>query len=717
MASAPPNLPQDSWLGRVLRLRKEKAPPHPAPVRRSPNPPPIKESAPAQNDVRTTFSRATELHRQGRFEEAIALYRGLVQAQPARLDIQRLLTFALLQAGQAKEAMACARHACETHPARPEAHLLVGAVQQVRRDWLGALETYESVRQMDPSCGEASYLAGKVLASLGRHAEALERYTQALELDPAATDARIHRARAFARLGREAEALEDCDRLVAAQPKQVSHLLLKGGILLDAGRHEQALAVADEALALSPRLFEAHFLRGQGLEGLGAYEEARNAFNMALSCAPQRYEVLARLAGLERRRHQPGFSAALCDIALALDPENIDVHYERAAARRELGQLCEALDDIEAVLKHVPDEVQVLALKSQLLLDLGQVDEARTCMDAAFLADPSAPFIQYLRARDNLARQNWNEGWAGFESRLPFAPLSHEALPFSRWNGLDRPGDLIVVGEASLSEMLLFARLLRTLCDQGLRVRLLVPPEHMALLRRVDARVQVISDISQIDPLTPGLFWVPMGSLPGLISPDPAGWPRPPYLPVDSERVVRWRYLQEDAPEKLRIGICWTDDAARPESAGRSIPLSAFAPLAQMQDVQLISLQAGPGAAELDHVPFADRIIRLDPRRDADGAFIDTSAILQHLDLVVTGDLALSHLAGARGRSVFTALRIAPRWYWGYEGAHTPFYPDMTLFRQSRVGEWGDVFAHIAESVTIRLDERRAAAQAIISSS
>ncbi len=715
MTSRLPDLQSESWLGRVLRRNRQKPASQEGESRRASSIAARKDSkdiSVLQQDRRAVFSRATELHRQGHFEEAIALYRGLVQAQPAQLEVQRLLTFALLQAGQSKEAMASADYACQTHPTSPEAHLLVGAVLQVKRDWIGALETYESVRQMSPTCGEACYLAGKVLAILGRHAEAVERYTQTLDLDAGAVDARIHRARAFARLGCEAEALADCEALLEAQPSQVQHLVLKAGILLDFGHFAQVLNVADAALALSPRLFEAHFLRGQGLEGQGAFEAARMAFNTALSCAPQRLEVLARLAGLERHQHRPSSAAALCDVALALAPDNVDVHYERAEARRELGQLNEAMEDIETVLKQVPDEAQVLALKSRLLMDLGDVGQARICMDAAYAADPALPLVTYLRATDLLSRREWAEGWAGYESRSGFMPPPYEALPFARWHGQGRPDELIVVGEANLSDLLLFVRLLRTLCDRGMRVRLLVPPCHAALLGRVDARVQVISDVSCIDPLQPGLFWVPLGSLPGLLCPDPTDWPHPSYLPVDPERVIRWRHIQEDAAGKLRIGICWQDDPAPAVDAGRSIPLSAFAPLAGMEGVQLISLQSGQGTAALDGVPFSERITRLDARCDADGTFIDTSAILQHLDLVVTGDTALSHLAGARGRPTFMALRKAPEWHWGYEGERVPYYPDIRLFRQTQAGAWDDVFARIAAAVAIQLEQKRTADEA-----
>ena len=190
-------------------------------------------------------------------------------------------------------------------------------------------------------------------------------------------------------------------------------------------------------------------------------------------------------------------------------------------------------------------------------------------------------------------------------------------------------------------------------------------------------------------------------------------WPRPPYLPADPERVVRWRHIEEEAPNLFRIGMCWRDDSALGVDAGRSIPLEAFAPLANLEGVVLISLQWGPGAELLEGVSFADKVVKLDALRDRDGTFVDTSGILQHLDLVVTSDNALCHLAGARGRPTFTALRTVPDWCWGREGETTPLYPTMQLFRQTQAGEWGDVFQQIAHAIQLRQNERLKSADAL----
>ncbi|MGQ3674293.1 tetratricopeptide repeat protein [Xanthobacter sp. TB0139] len=663
-------------------------------------------------DARTAFSRATELHRQGRYDEAIEIYRHLLKAQPTALDTQRLLTFALLQAGHPDEAMASARQACALHPTRAEAQMLMGAVFQVSRQWEKALVAFDAACALQPSAAEAHYLAGNTLSALGRHSDAVARYDRAVALDPKATEALANRARAYARLNRQNEALADCERLVGRQPNEAAPLVLKAGILLDFGHFAEAVIAAKSALELEPRQYEAHLLHGQGLEGQGRFEEARLAFNTALSCAPRHTDILARLAGLERRKNQPDRAAAICDTALALDPACTAILYERGEARRELGDVQGALADVNAALERWPDDAPALTLKARLMADLGDIERARSCIDAACRTDSHYPPAIYLRATDQLARGQWSEGWAGYESRSWFLPAPYETPSFRRWDGVEMPEELIVVGETHLPDLLLFARHLRSLADRGIATRLLTSARNVPLLSRVDARVLVQSDLTSVDISRPGLRWAPLGSLPGLMNPDPAKWPRPPYLTADPERVLRWRHLAEGEGANLHIGICWQEDPARTVDGGRSIPLEAFAPLAAIEGVSLISLQQGGAADQLERVSFADRIMKLDQPCDEDGVFLDSSGILQQLDVVVTCDSALCHLAGARGRPVFTALRAVPDWYWGLTEERSPLYPTMRLFRQKQAGEWGGVFASIATAVQDLVKERRAAAAA-----
>lgn len=694
-------------------------------------------------DARADFSRATELHRQGRLDEAIEIYRRLSRVEPV-FEVQRLLVFALLQTRRFKDALQVARRTREAFPSLAGAHVLLGATFQAGRTWDKALSAYEAAAVLDPALGEAHYLAGNVLMALGRFPEAVARFDRVLALDPRAAEALANRATALSRAGRPQEALADCEALTAMQPWSPLHWISRAGTLLELGRFEEVVAAADEARRLDPKSADAHFMRGQGCLGLGDVEGARAAFAAALAAAPDHVAWAAHLSGVLRHQGAIEEALAVCDAALGRDPTCAAVLLERAEAKRARGDLAGALADAKAAValdpRFAPAHVAVAALK----LDLGDAEGGARATAAALAADPDLPPARYMSATEHLAHGRWAEGWAAYEARAEMMPPADLPLPFPRWDGREPVDELIVHGEQGIGDLIQFGRLVRLLADRGIRARLLTEARHVPLLARIDARVPVVADLAPLDAGRPGLRWVPLASLPGLIAPDPATWPAAPYLTAAPERVARWRPwrlralpeapppdpapddgtaapaeqalppeaappapVAEPRPPRLRIGINWQDNPSPAVDVG-SVPLAAFAPLAALEDVELVSLQRGYGEAQIDEVPFGARIVRLADDRDADGTLVDTAGILQHLDLVVTCDSALVHLAGARGRPAFLALRAVPDWRWGRAGERTALYPSVRLFRQSRPGDWDEVFARIAQAAEELAREREA---------
>ncbi|MDQ0506927.1 CHAT domain-containing protein [Xanthobacter agilis] len=710
-------------------------------------------------DARAAFSRATELHRQGKLDEAIEIYRRLTKVKPV-FEVQRLLVFALLQTRRFKDALLVARRTREAFPSLADAHVLLGAAYQASRTWDKALAAYEAAAVLDPALGEAHYLAGNVLVALGRDGDAVARFDRVLALDPRAAEALANRATALSRIGRSQDALRDCEALTAMQPWEPRHWLSMAGTLLELSRFEEATRAADEALHLAPHLADAHFLRGQSRLGLGDVAGARTAFAAALAAAPEQVGWAAHLARVLRLEHEAGEALAVCDAALARNPACAAVLHERAEARRAAGDLSGALADAEAALALEPGFAPAHVTAALLKRDLGDAEGGARACAAALAADPAFPLAAYVSGTEHLAHGRWAEGWAGYEARARMMPPAYLPLPFQRWDGQEPVEELIVLGEQGIGDLIQFGRLLRVLADRGMRACLLTRPRHVPLLSRIDARVPVIGDLEQVDRSRAGLRWVPLASLPGLLTPEPTAWPGAPYLTAAPERVARWRpwRLAEPAPDPmlppdpelslageadpaaplglpgelqptealsgvledappapiappvaprkpplLRIGINWQGDPSPSVDVGRSVPLAAFAPLAELEDVELVSLQWGYGEEQIDDVPFSARIVRLAADRDADGTFVDTAGVLQHLDLVVTVDSSLVHLAGARGRTAFLALRAVPDWRWGREGERTALYPSVRLFRQREAGDWDEVFQRITQAVAAQL--------------
>jgi hypothetical protein len=209
----------------------------------------------------------------------------------------------------------------------------------------------------------------------------------------------------------------------------------------------------------------------------------------------------------------------------------------------------------------------------------------------------------------------------------------------------------------------------------------------------------VFTDGSDLARLGDDMRWVRLASVPfvtGMTVDDiPAGIP---YITVDQKRAAAWRGRL--SADKFSVGIAWRGaESTRRFMQMRSIPLTAFAPLAALPGIELVSLQIGPGSEEIALAPFGSRIVTFGETFDRDGAFLDTAAVMTALDLVVSCDTSICHLAGALGRSVFTALPQVSEWRWLIDRTDTPWYPTMRLFRQTKPGEWADVFDAIAGAV------------------
>jgi hypothetical protein len=189
-------------------------------------------------------------------------------------------------------------------------------------------------------------------------------------------------------------------------------------------------------------------------------------------------------------------------------------------------------------------------------------------------------------------------------------------------------------------------------------------------------------------------FQVPLMSLPGLLGVTSDSVPAAPYLSAEPARVQRWREAL-GPPSGLRVGIVWQGNPRFEWDRWRSAPLEAFAPLAEVEGVELVSLQKGPGEDQLDRLRGRFAVRRLEGL-DAEAPFVDTAAVMCCLDLVVCVDTSAGHLAGALGVPCWLALSTVSDWRWMRTREDTPWYRGHRLFRQRRAGDWGEVFARMA---------------------
>jgi hypothetical protein len=328
------------------------------------------------------------------------------------------------------------------------------------------------------------------------------------------------------------------------------------------------------------------------------------------------------------------------------------------------------------------------------LIDAGETDTAAACLVRAIGLDPSLANAHLALGELLLARGEMAPGWLEYEwrNRLEAARGTMPPVTSAAWNGMRLPrGRLLLVGDQGYGDTIQFARYIPLAAERCAEVVLACSPALAPLLAALPGVGQCHT---RWDTIPGHAAHARLSSLPGLFGTELATIPAPiPYLLADPARVERWRDRVR-ASSGLRIGIAWRGRPTHPNDHRRSMPLAAFATLAAIPGVELVSLQ--PELAEVDR-PAADRIGLLQPEGLAD--FGDTAALIGLCDLIVTADTAVAHLAGALGAPVWVLLPMPADWRWLVGRDDSPWYPGARLFRQGRAGEWDEVIAAVAVAV------------------
>lgn len=505
-----------------------------------------------------------------------------------------------------------------------------------------------------------------------------------------AIEAHFHGARRLHDAGRLLEADQAYRQVLAAAPAHAESLHMLGVIAVQTGQPGPALAWFDRAIALRPSAALFHVNRAAALLRLRRLDEAEAACRAAL-----------RLEHNSAAAHQT-LGHVLCDAGKAEEaiaayrqaarhrPDLPDVDSHLGLALRQAGRLEEAAAALQQAVRRVPGDPAERSNLAGVLKELGRLGEAEACYREALRHRPDDAGLHFNLALLLLLDGRFAAGWDEYEWRFRAGVARLPPCEAPRWTG-ERLGErvLLIRAEQGLGDTIQFCRYAAMAAGCG-QVFLEVQPPLRRLL--ADGLGGVVPVIAAGSPLPAFDLCSPLLSLPRLLgSPGPVA----PYLTADPERVARWRSVL--GGEGRRIGIAWQGNPASAAEFGRSIPVREFGPLAQMPGVRLISLQKQHGLDQLAAPPPGLRIETLgdnfDPGPDA---FVDTAAVMRCLDLIVTSDTAVAHLAGALGCPVWVGLQHVPDWRWGMAGDRCRWYPTMRLFRQPARGDWTGVFARMA---------------------
>jgi hypothetical protein len=409
------------------------------------------------------------------------------------------------------------------------------------------------------------------------------------------------------------------------------------------------------------------------------------------------WRALAQQAGQLFDQNRWDDAVRLAEQSLTLNPDSTMALRVMGMVLSRRDQPREAIPLLERAVQLRPDLAGAHNELGMCYSALGHPDQALEQYEIALHLKPDQPFARFNRAMSLLKQGRFREGWLEYEWRWYTNQVPRPEIPCSRWDGTSLQGRRILIHtEQGVGDVFQFLRFLPMLKQQGAYVVLACHKQLHMLLRHVEA----VDDWFPVDE--PGKInfelYAPLLSLPGLLDIDEDSIPcEVPYLKTDGARIERWRSDLEKLPG-FKVGICWQGSPTFRSDGYRSIPLGDFAPLAQVPGVTLVSLQKGPGEGQVqanrDRVPLVDL-----PGLDAEAAFVDTAAVMHHLDLVISVDTAITHLAGALGRPVWVLLALACDWRWMFDRLDSPWYPTARLFRQKEYANWPAVMEEVAEAI------------------
>ncbi len=509
--------------------------------------------------------------------------------------------------------------------------------------------------------------------------------------------ATISEALSLARAAVEAQdlarAAQIYQRVLDAVPSEPNALNGLGELAIAAGQLDEAGDYFVRAIAVAPHEPAFHNNLSEVRRRQDRLEEAAAACQRAVELAPNSPLLHSNLGVIRRQQGQAEAAVTSFRRALALKDDLPIVYYNLGNAYVKLDELELAVASFRRALEMAPDHPDTHLNLGNALHSQQRYAEALTHYEAAIRARPGFADAHYSRAMTWLTLGNFEQGWPEHEWRWQASVTKPLNLTQPHWQGEPFEGrTILLIAEQGLGDTLQFVRYVPMVKSRGGRVILHGAQPLQEILRSVGGIDQFI-----VGKQCPEHFdcYAPLLTLPAVLGTRLETIPnRVPYVFADEQRVVRWRQRIGGGPG-LNVGIAWQGSSGYPDDARRSIPLRHFLPLAE--SARLYSLQKNFGHEQLTALGEQTSIVDLGPQLDeGTGAFVDTAAVMMNLDLVITSDTSMAHLAGSLGVPVWVALHDVPNWRWLTERNDSPWYPTMRLFRQSRRGNWEDVFAQIA---------------------
>jgi tetratricopeptide (TPR) repeat protein len=624
-----------------------------------------------QNQAEPAFfsNLGNVLHAQSKFDEAISSFRCALALKPD--DEGTLYNLGIVFKNQNKydEAADCFRQALQLAPDFSDAHNYLGCVFQAQKKLEEAVACWNRALQLKPDFAEAHNNLGVIFQGQGKESDAIACFRRALEFRPDFAEAWSNLGDSLQRHSELDEAVRCCRRAIELKPDYAGAHINLGNALRDRNPPQEAMDCYRRAIELSPDSAAAYFNLGNVFQKQACNEDAMVCYRKTIELRPDHAEAHSNLGTLFDCQGKI-VEAIVC--------------YRRAA---ELSDLSENHYNLGT------------ALQSD-----GKVDEAIESYHRALELRPEYPEAHNNLALLMLLKGNYQRGWTEYEWRWKANKRIKPTFTQPQWLGEPlNKRTILLYAEQGFGDTIQCVRFASCVKMQNPAATVIVQCQRRLAkllagcpyIDRVIAEGDELPDFDVHSPFftLPLVFGTTVETIPANV----------PYVFADPALPEYWRqkFLELSG---LRIGINWRGGTTLGPFGKRDIPLSYFSGITELPCVTLISLQKGEGREDLVGPSQASAILDLGPQFDTEHrAFLDTAAVMMNLDLVITSDTSVAHLAGALGVPVWVALPFVCDWRWLLDRSDSPWYPTMRLFRQQKAGDWGSVLSEIEVALKLWL--------------
>lgn len=650
-------------------------------------------------DAGIHYNKANALKALERYEEAIASYNKAIELKSDYADAYFNLSNTYAQLEQANKALEFIEKALKLSPENIPIHFARCQLLEYLQRRKDAIEGYDALLKVDQLQPEAYYARGNLQMVLEYYQDALNSFDRAIELMPDHAYAYLNRGNVLQEMNRLEEAVRSYECAISIGGDFADAYCNRGYVLQRLSRPKEALNDYNKAIAIKPNHIHAYSNRGNIYMELGLYDEAVKSYESAI-------EVAAEFADAHSNRgvalHELGFmDEALNSYAAAIkiNPRHADAHFNLANALTTLQRYKEAVQSYDRAIESKPGFANAHTNKGVALQCLVSLAQARTAYSKAIALDSEHADALWNLALCNLLDGLLLEGWQGFEwrwksSKLKLSPWQ-DSFTSPLWLGKEslQGKTILLHAEQGLGDTIQFARYAPMVAGLGATVTLLVPTALKRLLSQLEDVSEVIDFLDNTKTFD---YQCPLMSLPLAFSTDLDTIPPPPKSLVISSEKAKYFEQVLGLKTKPRIGICWSSVSNHLGGHKRSLSLEQFLTGLPKEGYDYICLQKEIKPADQD-------LFKANPQIQWFGEqlndFSDTAALIENLDLLVSVDTSVAHLAGSLNIPTIILLPFSPDWRWLLNRSDSPWYPSVTLLRQASLGDWGGVLKELPNAI------------------